>query len=309
MKKFIITEEEKTRILGMHEDHGYNSLNEQNNKGGYTPQFGSPIPAPQLNNKGGYTPQFGKGVNQQQLSQAPQPTKQPQTVTNWQDEVIKLNPKSGKKTTFSKLPAVQVSQPNSEIFYTQNRWFQYPKGVTKGEPIIKGSWKLENGKVVAFKDQPVNVKKPALKPVLKPAGQSTPNTNESSIGVNYQYNFEGDTKYVYGVKDGKWFGKNLANGKEFDLSSIKTTIANLNNQFPNALTQQETPVETTPTGTTPTTPTPTETTPTTPKKLTDMNQIELGIMKKTQTLAYNSAYSKLGGIDRKLVDNKLAGKL
>ncbi len=153
MKKFIITEEEKNRILGMHEDHGYNSLNEQTTAD---------------NKNKGYTPQFGKGVNQQQLSQAPQPTKQPQTVTNWQDEVIKLNPKSGKKTTFSKLPAVQVSQPNSEIFYTQNRWFQYPKGVTKGEPIIKGSWKLENGKVVAFKDQPVNVKKPVLKPVLKP---------------------------------------------------------------------------------------------------------------------------------------------
>ena len=31
MKKFIITEEEKNRILGMHEDHGYNSLNEQTN--------------------------------------------------------------------------------------------------------------------------------------------------------------------------------------------------------------------------------------------------------------------------------------
>ena len=30
MKKFIITEEETNRILGMHEDHGYNSLNEQN---------------------------------------------------------------------------------------------------------------------------------------------------------------------------------------------------------------------------------------------------------------------------------------
>jgi signal recognition particle GTPase len=29
MKKFIITEEEKNRILGMHQDHGYNSLNEQ----------------------------------------------------------------------------------------------------------------------------------------------------------------------------------------------------------------------------------------------------------------------------------------
>jgi hypothetical protein len=29
MKKFIITEEEKNRILGMHQDYGYSSLNEQ----------------------------------------------------------------------------------------------------------------------------------------------------------------------------------------------------------------------------------------------------------------------------------------
>ena len=41
MKKFIITEEEKNRILGMHQDHGYNSLNEQNNGVGFgAPQFG-----------------------------------------------------------------------------------------------------------------------------------------------------------------------------------------------------------------------------------------------------------------------------
>ena len=51
MKKFIITEEEKNRILGMHEDHGYNSLNEQ--------------------------------------------------TGNWQDDVIKYFPVTGKKITFS----------------------------------------------------------------------------------------------------------------------------------------------------------------------------------------------------------------
>jgi hypothetical protein len=265
MKKFIITEEEKNRILGMHQDHGYNSLNEQ-------------------------------------------------TDNNWQDEVIKLNPKSGKKTIFSKLPAVQVSQPNSEIFYTQNRWFQYPKGVTKGEPIIKGSWKLENGKVVALKDQSVDVKKQSQTPALKPLGTSAPNTKESSIGVLYQYEYPNDKKYTYGVKDGKWFGKNLANGKEFDLSTITTTITNLNNKFPNALTQQDTPVDTTPTGTTTTGTTtntvPTNTVPanTVPKKLTDMSKIELDMMNQKQTLAFNSAYAKLNTFDKEKVNNTIAGK-
>jgi hypothetical protein len=47
-----------------------------------------------------------------------------------------------------------------------------------------------------------------------------------------------DAAPAYGVKDKKWFGKNLANGKEFDLSTITTTIANLNNAFPNAMEEE-----------------------------------------------------------------------
>jgi hypothetical protein len=118
MKKFIITEEEKSRILSMHQQHGYNSLNEQ-----------SVIGAP----------------NQGTITNS--------SSSDWTEQLIKLKPNASKKTTFSKLPAVQVSQPNSEMFYTQNRWFQFPKGVTTGEPTLKGSWKLENGKVVALSDQ------------------------------------------------------------------------------------------------------------------------------------------------------------
>jgi hypothetical protein len=199
MKKFIITEEEKNRILGMHEDHGYNSLNEQ--------------------------------------------------TVNWQDELIKVT-QGGKKTTFSNAPAVQVSDPNSEIYYTQNRWYQFPKGDMQGTITNKGSWKMENGKVSAIKDTESNTPAKTPKPALKPSGQSTPNTTGSSIGVIYKYEYPNDKKYRYGVKDGKWFGKNLANGKEFDLSTITTTITNLNNQFKDALTQQETPVDTTTTTTT-----------------------------------------------------------
>jgi hypothetical protein len=82
------------------------------------------------------------------------------------------------------------------------------------------------------------VKKQTQKPALKPSGQSTPNTTGSSIGVIYKYEYPNDNKYRYGVKDKKWFGKNLANGKEFDLSTITTTIANLNRQFPNAMVEE-----------------------------------------------------------------------
>ena len=193
MKKFIITEEEKNRILGMYQDHGYNSLNEQ--------------------------------------------------TSNWQDDVIKDFSETGKKTTFSNAPAVQVSLRGFEYIFTQNKWLQYPKGVTTGTPTRQGFWKMENGEVVQLNQQTTPAKPP--KPALKASGQSTPNTTESSIGVIYQYEYPKDTKYRYGVKDKKWFGKNLANGKEFDLSTFTTTIANLNGQFPNAMSQQETPVDTT----------------------------------------------------------------
>jgi hypothetical protein len=170
MKKFIITEEEKNRILGMHQDHGYNSLNEQ-------------------------------------------------TDNNWQDEVIKLNPKSGKKTIFSKLPAVQVSQPNSEIFYTQNRWFQYPKGVTKGEPIIKGSWKLDGNKIVAVKDAAYN------KPVNQEPAKTGQTKTQVSItdpkiinSLTFEYTYPGDTKFIYANQNDIWYGKNLTTNKVYNIS-------------------------------------------------------------------------------------------
>lgn len=285
MKKFIITEEEKNRILGMHEDHGYNSLNEQ-------------IPAPVID----ADPGINRSIQQQFKNQA-------DILFN---KIITNNPaEKYTEEMFSNLPALKRMFPNSTVYYTVNgRFFQFPIGDMKGTPTIKGSWKLENNKIKTTPDKKVedvkkikDVKKQSQTPALKASGQSTPNTKESSIGVLYQYEFPNDKKYFYGVKDGKWFGKNLANGKEFDLSNIKTTIASLNKQFPNALTQQDTPVDTTPTGTTTT-----ATTNVVPKKLTDMSKIELDIMKQNQTLAYNSAYSKLGAFDRKKVDDKVAGK-
>jgi hypothetical protein len=296
MKKFIITEEEKNRILGMHQDHGYNSLNEQ-------------IAAPVITND--------PGVDRTKQDQF---KNQASTLFN---TIMRNNPaEKYTEEMFSNLPALKRKFPNSTVYYTVNgRFFQFPIGDMKGTPTIKGSWKLENNKIKTTPDNKVevvkkveDVKKQPAKQALKPAGQSTPNTKESSIGVLYQYEYPNDKKYTYGVKDGKWFGKNLANGKEFDLSTITTTITNLNNKFPNALTQQDTPVDTTPTGTTTTGTTtntvPTNTVPTNtvPKKLTDMSKIELDMMNQKQTLAFNSAYAKLNTFDKEKVNNTIAGK-
>lgn len=220
MKKFIITEEEKNRILGMHQDHGYNSLNEQ-------------ITAPVITND--------PGVDRTKQDQF---KNQASTLFN---TIMRNNPaEKYTEEMFSNLPALKRKFPNSTVYYTVNgRFFQFPIGDMKGTPTIKGSWKLENNKIKTTPDNKVeavkkveDVKKQPAKPALKPVGTSTPNTTGSSIGVIYKYEYPTDKKYTYGVKDKKWFGKNLTNGKEFDLSTITTTIANLNRQFPNAMVEE-----------------------------------------------------------------------
>ena len=289
MKKFIITEEEKNRILGMHQDYGYNSLNEIND------------------NAGNMSTAQVKQLNQApEAAQAAAPQKTDIKTTKF--PCVKYRPENGDTVGHyapAKMDFVRLFYPNSIVVYWENKTIkQYVrKGNAAGAETKKGTWKCKSDNSDADVVWANTLAKPA-KQALKPTGTSTPNTNESSIGVNYQYNYEGDTKYVYGVKDGKWFGKNLDNGKEFDLSNIKTTVTNLNNQFPNALTQLETPVDSNPAVTTTTT-----TTNVVPKKLTDMKQIELQIMNKNQNLAFRSAYDKLGAIEKKQVDNTLAGKL
>ena len=225
MKKFIITEEEKSRILGMHQDHGYNSLNEQ-------------IAAPVITND--------PGVDRAKQNQFKN------RASILFNTIMRNNPaEKYTEEMFSNLPALKRTFPNSTVYYTVNgRFFQFPIGDMKGTPTIKGSWKLENNKIKTTPDNKVeavkkveDVKKQPAKQALKPAGQSTPNTTGSSIGVIYKYEYPNDKKFTYGVKDKKWFGKNLANGKEFDLSTITTTITNLNNAFPNAMEEEPLQVE------------------------------------------------------------------
>ena len=67
----------------------------------------------------------------------------------------------------------------------------------------------------------------------------------SKFGVDYKYNYPGDKSYVYGYKDGKWYGKNVAKNTEFDLSTNpkwKSTVDTLNKQFASQIKEPTTPL-------------------------------------------------------------------
>jgi hypothetical protein len=147
--------------------------------------------------------------------------------------------------TQANMDFVRLFYPTSIVIVWENNTIkEYVRnGNASGAEIRKGTWKCNadnsSPDFIWDNNTPEQPKvQPAKKLALKAAGQSTPNTKESSIGITYQYDYPNDKKYSYGVKDKKWFGKNLANGREFDLSTITTTVANLNRQFPNAMVEE-----------------------------------------------------------------------
>ena len=147
--------------------------------------------------------------------------------------------------TQANMDFVRLFYPTSIVIVWENNTIkEYVRnGNASGAETKKGTWKCKSGNsgvdFIWDNNTPEQPKvQPAKKLALKAAGQSTPNTKESSIGITYQYDYPNDKKYSYGVKDKKWFGKNLANGREFDLSTITTTVANLNRQFPNAMVEE-----------------------------------------------------------------------
>lgn len=240
-------------------------------------------------------------VNQQQLAQAPESTVDGNA---WIEEFYPKVSNSYQyvRTTFSGKPALKYDyNPNSTIIYTQNRWYQYPKGVTKGEPTIKGSWKLDGNKIVAVKDAAYN--KPVVQEPAKTAQVKTQTsvTDQNIINnLTFDYTYPGDTKFVYANQDGTWYGKNSTTNKVYNISkNYPANAKNLESGAVKAQTQTTADVS----GEEQTTPNATA-----PKKLTDMSSIELSIMKKNQPLDYKSAYDKLGAIEKKMVDDKAAGK-
>ena len=163
---------------------------------------------------------------------------------------------------------------------------QYIKDAAGKVSILQGPQVVPQGSTVITQQE----YETALKTQQPPANQSdpatatpapaAPNSNStqgggttatSKFGVDYKYNYPGDKSYVYGYKDGKWYGKNVAKNAEFDLSTNpkwKSAVDNLNKQFasqikapttpppPNTDGSDETfdpPVQTTNTATTPTT--------------------------------------------------------
>ena len=168
---------------------------------------------------------------------------------------------------------------------------QYIKDAAGKVSILQGPQVVPQGSTVitqqeyetALKTQQPSANQPVVAPATAtpaPATPAAPNSNStqgggttatSKFGVDYKYNYPGDKSYVYGYKDGKWYGKNVAKNVEFDLSTNpkwKSAIDNLNKQFasqikapttpppPNTDGSDETfdpPVQTTNTATTPTT--------------------------------------------------------
>jgi hypothetical protein len=129
MDKFISEEIQRMTLLSKYDNS--KTLSEQSVAG--APNYG--------------IPDFGA-----MYDKVKQNVSNPGVFPAWINQLLKLYPKNSQVINYAGKQAVQLSYQNSEIIYLENRWFQYPKGVTKGEPVMKGSWKLENNKIVAAQD-------------------------------------------------------------------------------------------------------------------------------------------------------------
>jgi len=60
---------------------------------------------------------------------------------------------------------------------------------------------------------------------------------EEYKGIEFKYKYPNDKNYIYGVKGGDWYAKNVNNQKVFNISKdgFQSSVENLNKQFPNAL--------------------------------------------------------------------------
>ena len=127
---------------------------------------------------------------------------------------------------------------------------QYIKDAAGKVSILQGPQVVPQGSTVitqqeyetALKTQQPPANQPVVAPATATPAPAAPNSNStqgvgttatSKFGVDYKYNYPGDKSYIYGYKDGKWYGKNVAKNVEFDLSTNpkwKSAIDNLNKQ-------------------------------------------------------------------------------
>lgn len=282
--------------------------------------------------------QTAADINMDRLNRAQLATAPVTTIKNdaWIDLVYSKLPNSYqyKKVTYSNLPALQYDgNPNSTIIYTQNRWFQYPKGKTSGVPAVKGSWKMEGNTINAVPDAQYNKEPDTTQSATTQSNttqKSTAITDKSVIdGLTFDYTYPKDKNYIYAKKDNVWYAKNKSNGKVFNISqNYPSTAQNLDKGAVKGTAQPST----TTSATTTTTATQSDVSGEAPeqpvqggpqvnlatpsaanlsyigKKITDMNNIELGMYKKNTPLMFDTAYKQLGAIQKKQIDDKLAGR-
>jgi hypothetical protein len=208
-------------------------------------------------------------------------------------------------TSFSCVPnhprANQSKMSNGSFAFNIDGEFYYNNGRKK----------TKDGKMVSYTCNDT---------IFKTSGgkKSVPSVTDKNIisKLDFSYKFPGDEKYVYAYSSpenalkeqvaqaGKWYGKNIATGKVFDITTnYPTTAAKLNDNFFTSGKAEPT----TQTASDKAEPTTQTASAEQPKKITDMSSIELSIMKKQEPLKYNSEYGKLGAIEKKMVDDKMKG--
>ena len=208
-------------------------------------------------------------------------------------------------TSFSCVPnhprANQSKMSNGSFAFNIDGEFYYNNGRKK----------TKDGKMVSYTCNDT---------IFKTSGgkKSVPSVTDKNIisKLDFSYKFPGDEKYVYAysspenalkeqvAQSGKWYGKNIATGKVFDITTnYPTTAAKLNDNFFTSGKAEPT----TQTASDKAEPTTQTASAEQPKKITDMSSIELSIMKKQEPLKYNSEYGKLGAIEKKMVDDKMKG--
>lgn len=162
------------------------------------------------------------------------------TLSSSLDNLKKLT--NGEDSNINKIPSLKVKYPNSIIQYANNgRYFQY--GVDGKSLTQKGSWKIENNKIVKVQDG--TGKKEVVSQQNKTSIPAITDKNLLST-LNFEYKFPGDNTYVYDFvpsgtmteqtnKGGTWYAKNLKTGKVFNISQYyPKTEKKLNTEFPSA---------------------------------------------------------------------------
>jgi len=158
--------------------------------------------------------------------------KKSSTTSSSLDDLKKLV--KGENSNVNKIPSFKVKYPNSIIHFANNgRFYQYS---SDGKSLSKkGTWKIENGKIIKTYD-------------TSSPKKSVPAITDKNLlsTLNFEYKFPGDNAYVYDFvpsgtmteqtnKGGTWYAKNLKTGKVFNISQhYPQTEKKLNTEFPSA---------------------------------------------------------------------------